>query len=123
MLALGGDKTKSSRFISLDGMWSFFWLHKFDQSLDTTGWSNWGLIKLPGHFEYPDFPQTANKMHDLYAYPIYTNIKWPFKTVPGSEDEIIEPALTPAGVVRRSVHVPKEWAVGMSVYLHLASVR
>jgi beta-galactosidase len=122
-LALAGDKTQSKRFVSLDGRWSYFWLRKFDQKLDISKWKNWPMKNLPGHFEYPFFPGTADEAHDLYAYPIYTNIKWPFATVPGSEDEIIDPNQTPVGILRRQVDVPKDWADGMSVYLHMASVR
>ena len=124
MIGVSGDKTHSSRFLSIDGDWQYFWSKQYDVKppADT---STWQTFATPGHFEYPFDPkhfQDGVAPSEIYAYPIYTNIKYPFHTLPDSNQEVIAVDSTPIAFLTKKVTIPAKWK-GQVVFIHFGSVR
>ena len=108
--ALLGDETKSARYLSLDGPWSFH----FTPSSDTTpegfeqpGYdvSGWKTIKVPAMWQTEGYDQ-----------PRYNNITYPFP----ANRPLIPHATNPVGSYRRAVTLPATWS-GEDVILHIGA--
>ena len=109
-LALAGDRSRSSRYISLDGPWSF----AFSPSVDGA----------PKGFERPDYdvskwktiPVPAMWQAEGYGQPKYNNITYPFPAnrplVPHDDNE--------TGSYRRDFDLPDGWR-GQDVILHIGA--
>lgn len=114
-LALKGDRTKSSRFLSLHGTWKFNWVENADQrptdfykpELDD---SKWGTMPVPGIWEM-----------NGYGDPIYVNVGFAWR---GHFDQ--KPPAVPVkdnhvGTYRRTFTLPADWD-GKQVVAHFGSV-
>ncbi|MGE7204578.1 glycoside hydrolase family 2 TIM barrel-domain containing protein [Sphingomonas sp. NPDC019816] len=109
-LALAGDRSRSSRYMSLDGPWSF----AFSPSVDGA----------PKGFERPDYdvskwktiPVPAMWQAEGYGQPKYNNITYPFPAnrplVPHEDNE--------TGSYRRDFTLPEGWR-GQDVILHIGA--
>ncbi len=105
------DKWQSPMLQSLNGMWKFnlvqkpserpFWFFKDD--FDTRKWKE---IKVPANWEL-----------EGYDYPIYTNVKYPFKPTPPK----IQDFYNPVGSYKRTFTIPENWK-GKNVILHFGAV-
>ncbi len=115
--ALTGDKSKSSRILSLDGTWKFKFVTGVSnriedfakQELDLSGWND---IKVPSNMEM-----------EGYGIPIYTNTgyefypEWNFKPpyINDLEKENI-------GYYRREFEIPQTWN-GEQIFAHFGSIK
>ncbi|WBY09262.1 glycoside hydrolase family 2 TIM barrel-domain containing protein [Sphingomonas sp. 7/4-4] len=108
--ALAGHRTKSARFLPLNGQW------KFSFSADAD--------KLPSGFEKPSFDVSgwkeikvpADWQTEGYDQPRYNNITYPFP----ANRPLIPHASNPVGSYRRDVDVPADWD-GSDVILHIGA--
>ena len=108
--ALAGHRTKSERFILLNGAWSF----SFSPNADA----------LPTGFEQPSYDVSAWKpikvpadwQAEGYDQPRYNNITYPFP----ANRPLIPHATNPVGSYRRDVDVPANWS-GSDVILHIGA--
>ena len=114
-LALQGNKSKSSRFLDLNGTWKFFWTEHYDnipenfqgENFDDSGWD--------------DFQVPANWEFNGYGTPIYVNHPFEF-AVDNPNPPLIENKKQPAGVYRRHFSLPIDWK-NEQVFLHLGAVK
>jgi len=110
-LALSGDKTASPWFLSLNGMWKFYWVKRPEER--------------PVRFYEPSFsvahwkeiPVPSNWQMQGYDFPHYTNIRYPFEKNP----PFIRHDHNPVGSYRREFQLPPSWK-GRQVFLHFAGV-
>ncbi len=109
--ALGGIKTNSPNYLSLDGTWKFNWVKSPDQrpywffkdDYDTRDWKN---IEVPSNWEMKG-----------YGVPVYVNISYPFKMNP----PFIQHNWNPVGSYKREFKVPSDWK-DKEVFLHFGAV-
>lgn len=111
--------TRSSCFLSLNGVWKFNWVKQpserprdfYRKSYDVSGWDD---IEVPSNWEMKG-----------YGTPIYTNVRYPFNNqpsmimpVPGYTNET---ETNPVGSYRRDFEIPASWD-GKAVFLHFDGV-
>jgi beta-galactosidase len=114
--ASAGEKEKSDRFLSLNGMWKFNWVPRYQDlpkdffsiSSSDAGWK--------------DFPVPANWEFKGYGIPIYTNQPYEFNPKNPAPPDIPDGLDQPAAAYRKTFTLPAGWN-GMKVYLHLGAVK
>ncbi len=115
-LAASGDTAKSSRYLSINGMWKFLWvkspslLPKDFYSLEYNA-TAWGEFPVPANWEFKGF-----------GTPIYTNIPYEFSPKSPNPPDIPDSIDQPTAGYRKSLILPVQWK-GMKVYLHLGAVK
>lgn len=98
------DKTLSSNYFSLDGMWKFHWIENADEFTDEgfiktiSDSSDWDNIKVPGMWEL-----------NGYGSPVYVNIGYPWRGHFNTEPPKIPFKDNHVGIYLRHVTVPSEW--------------
>ena len=115
-LAAKGDTTKSSRYLSINGMWKFLWVKSpsllpkdfYSLQYNATGW---GEFPVPANWEFKGF-----------GVPIYTNIPYEFSPKHPNPPDIPDSIDQPTAGYRKSFVLPVQWQ-GMKVYLHLGAVK
>jgi len=112
--AKAGDKTKSSRYLSMEGKWRFnfvkdhnlapkdFFSLKFDDS-------QWVDFPVPGLFEI-----------EGYGDKIYRNVGYSWATTFDSNPPFIEETNNYTGSYRREFELPADWN-GQEIYFHVGS--
>ena len=108
--ALAGHRTKSGRFLPLNGQWRFSFSPDADRlptgfekpAFDVSGWKE---IKVPADWQAEGYDQ-----------PRYNNITYPFP----ANRPLIPHASNPVGSYRRDVDVPADWN-GSDVLLHIGA--
>ena len=113
-LAKQGDKTKSSRYLSMEGMWKFnFVKNHQDAPKDFFGLkyddSKWVDFPVPGLFEI-----------NGYGDRIYKNIGYAWSTTFKSNPPYIGETNNYTGSYRRTFELPAEWK-GQEVFFHVGS--
>ena len=113
-LAKQGDKTKSSRYLSMEGMWKFnFVKNHQDAPKDFFGLkyddSKWVDFPVPGLFEI-----------NGYGDRIYKNIGYAWSTTFKSNPPYIGETNNYTGSYRRTFELPADWK-GQEVYYHVGS--
>ena len=113
-LAKQGDKTKSSRYLSMEGMWKFnFVKNHQDAPKDFFGLkyddSKWVDFPVPGLFEL-----------NGYGDKIYKNIGYAWGTTFKSNPPYIGETNNYTGSYRRTFDLPADWK-GQEVYFHVGS--
>ncbi len=96
---------------SLNGKWKFHFVNKpadrpsgfFSSSFDD---SQWKLIDVPANWDLKG-----------YDYPIYTNIRYPFKPAPPT----MQADFNPVGSYRMEFETPADWN-GKDIILHFGAV-
>lgn len=114
-LAQKGDRSASSRFLSLNGMWKFSWVDHPDKrakdfyktDFDDSRWSQ--------------FPVPSNWEFKGYGVPIYVNLPYEFN-VANPQPPDIPDSLNPVGSYRKTFALPVAWE-GMNTYIHLGGVK
>jgi beta-galactosidase len=109
--ALKCDRMASKYCQSLNGQWKFNWaarpadrpLDFYKTDFDDTAWKT---IPVPSNWQ----------MHG-YDYPIYVNVRYPFRADPPR----IPHDNNPVGSYRRTFTVPREWD-GREVFIHFDGV-
>ncbi len=110
-IARSNDKSLSSSYLSLNGFWKFKWserpavrpLNFHQMAYDVTDWDE---IEVPSDWQMQG-----------YDYPIYTNVKYPFKKNP----PFIQEDFNPVGSYKRMFDVPDDW-LGDRIILHFGAV-
>ena len=110
--ALINDKSNSSNYMLLNGLWKFNWqrspknkpkgfeLNNFDDT-------NWSVIPVPGNWETEGF-----------GYPIYLDERFPFTTTwPNVPKEY-----NPIGSYRKPFTLPKAWQ-DKQIFLHIGAAK
>ena len=108
---MANDFSASPFHKSLNGKWKFYFVNKpadrpsgfFSNSFDD---SQWKLIDVPANWDLKG-----------YDYPIYTNIKYPFKPTPPT----IQADFNPVGSYRMEFETPADWK-GKEIILHFGAV-
>ena len=113
-LAKQGDKTKSSRYLSMEGMWKFnFVKNHQDAPKDFFGLkyddSKWVDFPVPGLFEI-----------NGYGDRIYKNIGYAWSTTFKSNPPYIGETNNYTGSYRRTFELPADWK-GQEVFYHVGS--
>ena len=114
-LALKGDMTKSSRFLSLHGNWKFNWVANRDErpadfykvDLDD---SKWGTMPVPGMWELNGYGD-AEYVNSGFAWRGHFDKKPPYSPVKDNH----------VGSYRRTFTIPADWA-GKQVVARFGSV-
>ena len=113
-LALKGDKSKSTRYLSMEGMWKFcfvknhqdapkdFFALKYDDS-------KWADFPVPGLFEL-----------NGYGDKTYKNIGYAWCTTFKNDPPHIGETNNYTGSYRRTFQLPKDWK-GQQVFFHVGS--
>lgn len=113
-LAMNADKTASSRYLSLEGMWKFKFVkdHQdrpanfYEINYDDASWENFpvpGLFEINGHGD-----------------AIYKNVGYAWYTQFRSNPPFVEEKNNYTGSYRKFVEIPKDWK-GENIYLHVGS--
>src|ERR1035437_997141 len=105
------DFSASPFYQSLNGKWKFYFVNKpadrpsgfYSSSYDD---SQWKLIDVPANWDLKG-----------YDYPIYTNIKYPFKPAPPT----MQADFNPVGSYRMEFETPADWK-GKEIILHFGAV-
>lgn len=108
--ALAGDKTRSARYQTLDGPWSFSLSPSSDDvpaGFEKPGYdvSGWKTIKVPAMWQAEGYDQAR-----------YNNITYPHP----ANRPLIPHATNPVGSYRRTVEVPASWS-GQDAILHIGA--
>jgi beta-galactosidase len=108
--ALAADPTRSTRYKTLDGLWSFSFSPSSDDvpnGFEKPGYdvSRWKTIKVPAMWQAEGYDQ-----------PRYNNIVYPFT----ANRPLIPHATNPVGSYRRTFEVPATWS-GQAVILHIGA--
>lgn len=113
-LATLGDKSKSARYLSLEGMWRFNWVkdhNKAPRDFFAVGYddSQWKDFPVPGLFEL-----------NGYGDRIYRNIGYAWSTQFDDKPGFVEEKNNYTGSYRRIIEVPASWN-GQQIFLHVGS--
>lgn len=114
-LAEGGDKTRSARYMSLEGMWKFSFARNHNErpaDFHKPGYddSAWIDFPVPGLFEINGFGDR-----------IYKNIGYAWSTTFRSNPPYISETENYTGSYRRTFMLPAGWK-GNEVFFHVGSV-
>ena len=112
--ALNMPQEASPRFLSLNGVWKFFWTEKtaerpagfFHPDFNDSGWE--------------DFPVPANWELNGYGIPIYVNASYEWTEDPDPPNVPEED--NPVGSYRKRFSLPEEWKE-MEIFLHFGAVK
>ncbi|MBQ9356368.1 MAG: DUF4981 domain-containing protein [Prevotella sp.] len=112
--ATTGDKTQSSRYLSMEGTWRFNFVKDHDKapanffalSYDDSAWTD---FPVPGLFEL-----------NGYGDPTYKNIGYAWSTTFDSNPPFIGETNNYTGSYRRTFELPQDWN-GQDVYFHVGS--
>ncbi len=104
----------SKYFLSLNGVWKFFYVDAYrqlpegitDPAFPAEAWST---VKVPGNWEFQGF-----------GVPVYTNLGYEFQ--PRNPEPPHLPEANPVGVYRRTFEVPSDWE-GRNVFLQIGAVK
>ena len=112
--ALKGEKSLSSRFMSIEGSWKFnFVKNAYDkpEGFFAEGYddSKWADFKVPGLFEM-----------NGYGDKIYTNVTYPWNNEYPINPPMVGERDNYVGSYRQSFTVPADWK-GERVYIHVGS--
>lgn len=111
-LSDNNDKTRSARYLSIEGSWKFNWVKNanerpldfYSPSLDD---SNWGTMPIPGCWEL-----------NGYGVPVYTNIKYEWENEWKSNPPYVQDLGNYVGSYRRKLVIPEYWN-GDNIILHI----
>ncbi len=105
------DYSKSSWYLSLNGLWKFNWVDQpekrpidfYKNDFDVSQWA--------------DIPVPSDWQMQGYDYPIYVNIAYPFT----KNQPYIPHSYDPVGSYKRSFTVPKDWK-NSEIFIHFGGV-
>lgn len=112
--AQSGDKSKSSRYLSLEGMWKFKFVKDYDERpLDffkpVFDDSEWVEFPVPGLFEINGY---GDRIYKNTTYSWYTTFK--------SEPPYIGETNNYTGSYRKTIEMPADWK-GTDIFMHVGS--
>ena len=114
-LAQQGDKSRSGRYLSLEGDWKFDWVKNADERPAdfytlTYDDSKWGKMPVPGIWEL-----------NGYGNAVYVNSGWAWRNDFKVEPPFIGTKGNHVGSYRRTFQIPSDWK-GQKMYVHIGSV-
>jgi beta-galactosidase len=114
-LAQENDRTKSTNFISLNGVWKFNWVRDpaerpIDFYKETFDDSKWDLFPVPANWEI-----------NGYGVPIYVNHPFEFKIKDPTPPDIPD-GYNPVGSYRKEFDIPPAWD-GKEIFIHFGAVK
>ena len=114
MKALKGEKSESSRFMTIEGKWKFNWVCDADQRpekfyIKDFDDSNWATICVPGNWEL-----------NGYGNAVYKNVGYAFRNDFAVDPPKIGTKRNHVGSYRRSFQIPKQWK-GNRIFIHIGS--
>lgn len=109
-----GDKTASSRFLSLDGTWKFLYgRNGTDYPADFAAIglddSSWGTMPVPGNWEL-----------NGYGEPIYVNTGYAWRNDWPADPPYVQALENHVGCYRQTFEVPAKWQ-GQGIIMHIGS--
>ena len=112
--AKANAKAQSSRFLSIDGKWKFYWVESANQRLKDyysakVDDSKWGSMPVPGMWEL-----------NGYGDAIYVNNHYAWRSDWVGVPPTVQDKGNHVGVYRKSFAIPADWK-GESVYMHIGS--
>jgi len=112
--AAANDKTKSDRYLSLEGKWRFNFVKNHNEApadffLPSFDDSKWVDFPVPGLFEFYG-----------YGDKIYKNVGYSWNTQFDSNPPYVEERNNYTGSYRKLVAIPAAWK-GQDIYLHVGS--
>ncbi|MBO7569217.1 MAG: DUF4981 domain-containing protein [Bacteroidaceae bacterium] len=107
-------KAKSSRYMSIEGMWKFHWVESANErpaDFYTLKYddSKWGTMPVPGIWEL-----------NGYGDPIYVNNHYAWRSDWTGEPPVVQDKGNHVGSYRRSFTIPADWK-GENVFIHIGS--
>lgn len=109
----------SSRYLSIDGQWRFYWTENATDSLPANYTSpdfddkNWGYMTVPGMWELQTSPDGRRphqrKQSDTYGVPVYVNMGFTWHGQYKSNPPLPPMAKNHVGIYRRNIIIPGEW--------------
>ena len=113
-VAQTGDKAQSSRYLSLEGKWKFFFTKNHNDApkdffLPTFNDSKWEEFPVPGLFEL-----------NGHGDAIYKNVGYAWATQFTPNPPLVEEKNNYTGSYRKEVSIPSNWK-GEQVFLHVGS--
>lgn len=113
--ALAGEKSRSERFVTLNGSWKFDWVRNADQrptdfyrvDYDDKGW---GRMPVPGIWEV-----------NGYGEPMYLNVGYAWRGWYKNNPPYVPVENNHVGSYRRTIEIPADWS-GKQVIAHFGSV-
>ena len=113
-LAKAGEKQRSSRFLSMDGVWKFHFVRNRNerpQDFFGVGYddSQWGTMPVPGMWEL-----------NGYGEAIYVNNQYAWRHDWETNPPVIKDLNNWVGSYRRSFTVPRSWQ-GEQIIMHIGS--
>ncbi|MBQ0049973.1 MAG: beta-galactosidase [Bacteroidales bacterium] len=113
-LAKHGDKSKSARYLSLEGKWRFHWAKDHDKAprnfyLPEFSDAQWVDFPVPGLFEL-----------NGYGEKIYVNTRYAWRNQFESKPPYVEEKNNYTGSYRHSIEVPSTWK-GQQIFIHVGS--
>ena len=113
-LAQQMKKEASSRFMTLEGAWKFFWVKDHDKApkdFFAVGYDDakWVEFPVPGLFEI-----------NGYGDPIYKNVGYAWATQFANNPPYVEETNNYTGSYRKEFEIPADWK-GQNVYIHVGS--
>jgi beta-galactosidase len=114
-LAGEGIKEKSENFLSLNGLWKFFWVKDSDArptDFYQTGYNDkgWGTMPVPGLWEL-----------NGYGDPLYLNIGYAWRNQFKNNPPEVPVENNHTGSYRREITLPANWS-GKQIFAHFGSV-
>ena len=113
--ALGGDRTRSDRFLTLNGFWKFDWVCDADQrptDFYRTDFNDkgWGKMPVPGIWEM-----------NGYGDPMYLNVGYAWRGWYKNNPPYVPVKQNHVGSYRRTIDIPSGWD-GKQIVAHFGSV-
>ena len=107
-------KAKSSRYLSIEGLWKFHWVESADERpadfyLPQYDDSKWGTMPVPGNWEL-----------NGYGDAIYVNNHYAWRSDWTGEPPAVQDKGNHVGSYRRTFTIPADWK-GQNVYIHIGS--
>lgn len=112
--AKANAKAQSSRFLSIDGTWKFYWVESANQRLkdyysNKVDDSKWATMPVPGMWELNGFGDA-----------IYVNNHYAWRSDWIGQPPTVQDKGNHVGVYRKSFTIPADWK-GQQVYMHIGS--
>lgn len=112
-------RTESSRYLSIDGEWRFFWTENATDTIPS-GFSepqfddkDWGWMKVPGMWELQKGPDgklpSERQQKDAYGVPVYVNMGFAWHRQYKNNPPTPPTEKNHVGIYRRNIIVPQAW--------------
>lgn len=112
-------RTESSRYLSIDGEWRFFWTENATDTIPSGFYEpqfddkDWGWMKVPGMWELQKGPDgklpSERQQKDAYGVPVYVNMGFAWHRQYKNNPPMPPTEKNHVGIYRRNIIVPQAW--------------